>query len=385
MANMLAMAGLVEPGDEVVVEHPTYELLLDALGYLQADVRRFSRRAETGFALEPAEIERAISPRTRLIVITNLHNPSSAFTDEDTLRAVGEIARRAGARVLVDEVYLDAVFPLAPRSAALLGPEFVVTSSLTKVYGLSGLRCGWILAEPQLARRIWLLDDLFDVNMAHPAERLSLAVLRNFERVRGQARALLETNRVLLNQFLSGRKDLNVRQLQFGTTVFPKLLSGPVDRFCELFREKYEGTVVPGSFFGMADHFRIGIGGETEPLRNSRTIGCCIGCVWRLTSRSVEDAGILWGSQSWLQPAFSRLTLQTSRLKGGCRQNCLPHKQLWWASRPMVTPLRRAVRKDGAFNAGCGPSRLWPKLDLLERRHGRIAGKRGQQRAVGPA
>jgi hypothetical protein len=269
MANMLAMAAVLEPGDEVLVEHPTYGLLLDALGYLQADIRRFSRRAETGFALDAAEVERAVTPRTRLIVITNLHNPSSAFATEEQLRAVGAVARRVGARVLVDEVYLDAAFGLKPRSSIHLGPEFVVTSSLTKVYGLSGLRCGWILAEPGLARRIWLLDDLFDVNMAHPAERLSVVVFQNFERVLGQARALLETNRVLLNQFLSGRRDLEVRPLEFGTTVFPRLSTGSVDKFCELFRDKYEGTVVPGSFFEMADHFRIGIGGETEPLKAS--------------------------------------------------------------------------------------------------------------------
>ena len=67
------------------------------------------------------------------------------------MREVGEIARRAGARVMVDEVYLDAAFESAPRSAALLGDQFIVTSSLTKVYGLSGLRCGWIIAEPKLA------------------------------------------------------------------------------------------------------------------------------------------------------------------------------------------------------------------------------------------
>jgi hypothetical protein len=259
----------VEPGDEVLVEHPTYELLLSALGYLQADIRRFSRRAEAGFALDPAEVERAITARTRLIVITNLHNPSSAFATGEQLRAVGALAKRVGARVLVDEVYLDAAFHLKPRSSIHLGPQFVVTSSLTKVYGLSGLRCGWILAQPDLARRIWLLDDLFDVNMAHPAERLSVVVFQNFERVREQARALLETNKVLLNQFLSGRRDLEVRPLEFGTTVFPRLLTGSADKFCALFRDKYEGTVVPGSFFEMADHFRIGIGGETEALKAS--------------------------------------------------------------------------------------------------------------------
>lgn len=269
MANMLAMAAILEPGDEVLVEQPAYELLLAALGYLQADIRRFPRRAEAGFALDPAEIERSVTSRTRLIVVTNLHNPSSTLTNEAPMRAIGDIARKVGAKVLVDEVYLDAAFDQAVPSAIRLGPEFVVTSSLTKVYGLSGLRCGWILAEPELVRRIWLLDDLFDVNMAHPAERMSVVVFQNFEPVRKRARLLLETNRAILNEWLAGRTDLEARPLEFGTTVFPKLLSGSVDSFCELFRNKYEGTVVPGSFFEMPEHFRIGIGGETEPLRES--------------------------------------------------------------------------------------------------------------------
>jgi aspartate/methionine/tyrosine aminotransferase len=275
MANMLAMAAILEPGDEVLVEHPTYELLLSALGYLQADIRRFSRSADTGFALDPAALERTISPRTRLVVITNLHNPSSALTTEETLRSVGTMAASVGARVLSDEVYLDAAsntsVKQAPTPALHLGPEFVVTSSLTKVYGLSGLRCGWILAEPELARRIWRLNDLFGVNMAHPAERLSVIAFQNLERIRERSRALLERNRAMLNQFLASRSDLEVRPLEFGTTVFPRLSSGSVDSFCRLFRDKYCGTVVPGSFFEMPSHFRIGIGGETEPLRESLT------------------------------------------------------------------------------------------------------------------
>ena len=269
MANYLAMAAILEPGDEVLVEHPTYELLLAALGHLQAEVRRFPRRAENGFALDPAEIEGAVTARTRLIVITNLHNPSSAFADKSILRSIGEIARHVGARVLVDEVYLDAAFEIVPRSAFHLGPEFVITNSLTKVYGLSGLRCGWVLAEPELARRMWLLNDLFGVNQAHAAERLSVIALQNFETIRKWSRTLLDRNRGLLNEFLGTRKDLEVQPLQFGTVVFPRLLTGQVDKFCELFREKYDGTVVPGSFFEMPDHFRMGIGGESEGVAAS--------------------------------------------------------------------------------------------------------------------
>ena len=262
MANMLAMAAILEPGDEALVEHPTYELLLAALGYLQADVRRFHRTAESGFALDPAEVERAVTARTKLIVISNLHNPSSALADRETLRAVGEIARGVGARVLVDEVYLDGVFDQTPPSAFHLGPEFVVTNSHTKVYGLSGLRCGWILAEADLARRIWMLDDLFDVNAAHVAERLSCIALANLDRVRARSRALLDANRPLLNRFFAGRTDLEVRPLEFGTVAFPRLLSGPVDRFCELLRGNYDATVVPGRFFEMPGHFRVGIATE---------------------------------------------------------------------------------------------------------------------------
>jgi len=269
MANYLAMAAILEPGDEVLVEHPTYELLLAVLSHLQADIRRFPRRPEANFAIEPEQVERAMTPRTRLIVMTNLHNPSSAYTSEQTMRAIGQIARRPGARVLVDEVYLEAAFDMAPRSAFLLGPEFVTTNSLTKVYGLAGLRCGWILAEPELARNIWLLNDLFDVNMAHPAERLSVIALRNLDRVRARSRTLLDTNRPLLNQFLAGRTDLESSPLEYGTVIFPRLLSGSVERFCEIFRDKYDGTVVPGSFFEMPDHFRIGIACETERLVQS--------------------------------------------------------------------------------------------------------------------
>jgi len=126
-----------------------------------------------------------------------------------------------------------------------------------------------VLAEPELARRMWLLNDLFGVNQAHSAERISVIAFQNFQKLRGWSRALLEKNRLALNQFLATRDDLEVRPLQFGTVVFPKLLTGSVDKFCELFRQKYEGSVVPGSFFEMPDHFRMGIGGEPDGVAAS--------------------------------------------------------------------------------------------------------------------
>ena len=279
-ANHLAMAALVAPGDEVLMEHPAYEPLVSLARYLGCEVKRFSRRFENGFQIEPSEVERNVTLRTRLIVITNLHNPSGALTDRDTLTQLGAIAREANARVLVDEVYLEMLHVEKmgqPREAGdgdrlpvphsfPLGPEFVVTTSLTKAYGLSGLRCGWILAEPDLAQRMWRLNDLFAATAAHPAERLSVIALRHIERLARRARDLLETNRPLLLQFLDSRDDIETVRPEFGTVVFPRLARGNVERLCFLLREKYEATVVPGIFFEMPDHFRLGIGCETETL-----------------------------------------------------------------------------------------------------------------------
>ena len=115
MANHLAMAAVLSPGDEVLLEEPTYGLLLDVAQYLGASVRRVPRRFENGFALDPAEVMRALTPRTRLIVLTNFHNPSGALIPVETLRAIGESALRVGARVLVDEVYLEMLFQAARR------------------------------------------------------------------------------------------------------------------------------------------------------------------------------------------------------------------------------------------------------------------------------
>jgi len=265
MANFVAMAALVEPGDEVLVEHPAYELLLSTLGFLQARIRRFPRRAENHYAIDPADIP--VTAQTRLIVMTNLHNPSSAFTDENTLREIGGLARKVGARVLVDEVYLDAAFENAPRSAFHLGPQFVITNSLTKVYGLSGLRCGWILAEAELAERMWRLVDLFDVNQSHPAERMSRIAFAFLGKFRARARAVLESNRPIWNGFAASRQDLEDVTLPFGTTAFPRLRTGDTGKFIELLRDKYETTVVPGHFFEMPEHFRVGLGGSAEELR----------------------------------------------------------------------------------------------------------------------
>lgn len=265
MANHLAMAALVAPGDDVLIEQPTYGPIVEVASYLGASILRFARREEDAWQVDPEAVQRAMTAKTRLICLTNLHNPTGALTEEATLARVGEIAQRAGARVLVDEVYLPMVYGQRVRSAAHLGDVFVVTTSLTKAYGLSGLRCGWILAEPALARRMWRLNDLFAATPVHAGRQLSVLALDHLEAIDARARGILEANAASLKQFFAAaEQQVGGWRSRWGTVRFPKLLRGSVDGFCDFLRERYETSVVPGRFFEMPDHFRIGIGGDPE-------------------------------------------------------------------------------------------------------------------------
>ncbi|CAN5577818.1 pyridoxal phosphate-dependent aminotransferase [soil metagenome] len=285
MANHLALAALIEPGEEVVLEEPTYGLLLALAHYVGARVRRVARRFENNFDLSLSEMEEAITPATRLVVLSNLHNPTGALIPRETLRSIGKLAGRVGARVVVDEVYLEMLFgpgastrssepvrrdelPLVQAAGAFsLGERFIVTSSLTKAYGLSGLRCGWILAAPELAHRIWRLNDLFAATAAHPAERMSVMAFDHLAQFRERARRLLNSNRPLVEAFLDSRNDLECFRPTAGSVFFPRLRQGDPEAFFKLLREKYETSVVPGSFFESPRHFRLGIGGETAALQ----------------------------------------------------------------------------------------------------------------------
>ena len=264
MANHLAMAAIIEPGDEVLIEHPAYGPILDVAQYLQANVKRFRRAEENGWAIDPVDVRRCVTPKTRLIVITNLHNPTSALTPESVLREIGDIARSVGAFVLVDEVYLDAVYEETPRTAFHLGPEFVVTSSLTKAYGVSGLRCGWILAQPDLAWKMRRLNDLYSATPVHPGELLSVVTFRHLDLLRERARRIVEADRKLLRDFLAHQTGVSAVETKWGTTTFPRLVRGNTDAFLERLRSEFDTSAVPGRFFEMPDHFRIGMGANTE-------------------------------------------------------------------------------------------------------------------------
>jgi aspartate/methionine/tyrosine aminotransferase len=164
----------------------------------------------------------------------------------------------------VDEVYLDAVYQRTPRTSFHLGPEFVVTSSLTKVYGVSGLRCGWILARPDLAWKMRRLNDLYSATPVYPGQLLAVAVFKHLNRLREKARPIVNADRKLLRDFLRRQSGLSTVWTDWGTTSFVQLRDGNADDFLQRLRAEFDTSAVPGRFFEMPDHFRIGMGVNTE-------------------------------------------------------------------------------------------------------------------------
>ena len=267
-ANTYATLLLLGPEDEALVEFPTYDILPNLARFTGAKVTYFHREPENKWQVDPEEIASQMTPRTKLIVLTNLHNPSSALIEESTLKKIGNIAEANGAHVLVDEVYLDCVWDGHVKSAFHLGPNFLITSSLTKVYGLSGLRCGWIFAPPAIAERLWRLIDLFDNIPAHPAELLAVLAFHHLAKIKVSSKQLIETNREIYREF-ANRRGFEVPEQ--GTVAFPRISDKSTNNLCEELRNHYDTTVVPGHYFGLPQHLRISLVTEHDTLRQGLT------------------------------------------------------------------------------------------------------------------
>jgi hypothetical protein len=264
-ANFLVFAATVKAGDDVLVERPGYDPLMGPPALLGANVVRFDRRFEDGYRLDPDAVRAAITPRTRLIVVTNAHNPTGVVAADADLDEIGRIAERHGARVLVDEVYLDTAAFAPARPAAARSPVFISTNSLTKSYGLAGLRCGWVIAAPEVAEAVRRARDIVDGSGPFPTERLSVLAFSIIDRLAARAEGILTANGGALREFLASRPELEFVPPQAGSVVFPRIRglqdAGP---FVERLARDFDTDVVPGHFFQAPAHFRIAFGGKAD-------------------------------------------------------------------------------------------------------------------------
>jgi hypothetical protein len=263
-ANWIACAAILDRTDraaEVIVERPTYEPLLRIPQALGHRIRRLERRFEDGYAIDLDRFTSLVSSKTRLAIVTNLHNPSGARIDNRTLRAMAEILDRVHAYLLVDEVYLECLFRERAESCVRAGLNVVTTNSLTKAYGLDGLRAGWILGPAPLIAEAGRINDLMTNNSVAPGEQLALAAFRHHRAIDRRAHDILDPNLARVVRFFADETRLTALMPEGGNVVFPRLPSWvDSESLTERLVKRYSTLVVPGRFFESRRHIRVSFG-----------------------------------------------------------------------------------------------------------------------------
>lgn len=265
MALFLAAAAVLAPGDEVLVEEPGYESLWRVPESLGCRIRRFPRNRDTDWGVDPERVLSRWTPGTRMVIVSDLHNPSGRMAGDDALRRLGEEAEKRGAVLLVDEVYRD-FRPGPVGTSRTLHPAILAVSSLTKVYGLWGLRGGWILAPPEVIRRARsIIDLLFSVPPTPmiPLFREGLAQADGL-RIDALDRAAAGWKRV--ETWTREHPVPRIVPPHGGLVAWASLPQGWTGtRVTDALLEKGVAAV-PGRFFGDDSGLRFGFGGDPEGL-----------------------------------------------------------------------------------------------------------------------
>lgn len=267
----LVCEALLSPGDRALVETPVYDPLRQVPARRGAVVDCLPRRPETGYGIDPEELAARVTPQTRLVVLTNLHNPTGAVLEDAVLRQAAEAARERNpdVRFVVDDTFHDFIHDRQP-SAARLGPAFITINTLTKVYGLGLLRAGWVVAEPAIAERIrlaWLYAAGIGSRLTEALASVALDHVGPFE---AHWQAVLAENRPLLEAHLGPLVEeglLAGEMKPAGCVCFPRVKGlANVAGLTRQLAERRGVHVVPGTFFGAPDHIRLGFGGDPAVL-----------------------------------------------------------------------------------------------------------------------
>ncbi len=258
-ANFLVQAALLQPGDEAITETPLYPPLRDGLLGLGAIVKRAPRMVAERWRLDFDALEKAITARTKLLVLTNLNNPTDAMLGAADLKRLADLAEAHKFHVHIDETFRELAFTESPPTATTFGPRFVVTSTLTKAFGLGGLRLGWVMGAPDVIEKIKTVKDYTSICPSRISEELAMWALKRKDGFLARAKRITGENRPVVRAWLERNPKVECYMPEYGNLCFPKLPVS-VDALADRLKDQFKVVIAPGRFFGMGEHFRLGYG-----------------------------------------------------------------------------------------------------------------------------
>ncbi len=255
---------LLQPGDHVVVMTPAYQSLYEVAVAAGATVSKWALREENRWLPDVGELEALLRPETKLVVINAPHNPTGSLTTTAQLQEIVALCRRRGLWLFGDEVYRGIEYG-APRnpSVAELYERGVSLGATAKVYGLAGLRIGWLACRDRaLLERVATFKDYLTICSPGPSEFLAAIGLRHAERLAARTTAIVTRNLERVQAQIDARPDLFswVRPVA-GTTAFVRLVPGGATQWVESLLERTGILFLPSAQFDVPDtHFRVGLG-----------------------------------------------------------------------------------------------------------------------------
>jgi aspartate/methionine/tyrosine aminotransferase len=262
------VAALVGPKDHVIVEVPNFPSLYEVPSSLDRDLSYFQLEFEDGFRPDIKRLKSLIKPETRLIVLTHPNNPAGTVISKSELEELIELAEANHAYLLMDETYRELSFEPSPPLAASLSPNAISITSMSKAFGVPGIRIGWVAADEKIIQQVCAVREQVTICNSALGEVIALEVLRRKEWIIEGAKKNMMSNYAILDDWMKSRTDLEWVKPQSGVVGFPRLVQDvAADDLCRLLIKKYRTFVVPGYCFGMPRYFRLGFGGNEAELR----------------------------------------------------------------------------------------------------------------------
>jgi capreomycidine synthase len=268
-AIFLVMNALLRPGDEVVVLDPVYPGLGDVVRGIGCRVKHWTLRSENGWRPDLRELERLVAGSTRMVVVNFPHNPTGATltrAEQDTLL---EIVGSAGAWLLWDGAFADLTYDGPPLPDPVGRYALAVSlGTLSKGYGLPGLRVGWCLAASSVLERMTRVRDYTTLHLSPLVELLAERVIDGADRILSQKRAAARHNREIVERWMAEQSDaISWTSPAGGVCGFPRVHAvTDVEAFCHALAREHRVMLVPGTCFGTPGHVRLGFGGRTAVL-----------------------------------------------------------------------------------------------------------------------
>ncbi|HEX9885107.1 MAG TPA: aminotransferase class I/II-fold pyridoxal phosphate-dependent enzyme [Longimicrobiales bacterium] len=270
-ANFACFWHLMEPGESAAVMLPNYMQVPGLLENFRARALPFHLREELGWEPDLDELEGALDAGARFVLVTNPNNPTGQALGSGAMDRIVELADAHGAWILADEVYQGAeVEDGETPSFWGRGERVLVSNSLSKAYGLPGLRLGWVVGPADLIAELWGRTDYTTICPATLSDHLAVVALEpaTRQRIRARTKDIIHRNLGALRDWLDERSDLFRYQPPDAGAICYVRYDAAVGsaEFAERLRVDHGVLVVPGDHFGM-DHFlRIGFGPPREDL-----------------------------------------------------------------------------------------------------------------------